>query len=64
MVKLELRYEFQKKVFDQYNRYIQELPNPLDWIEAKMTDVAKVEPYWNPVAKLRCFKGELITNFG
>ena len=57
MANLEFRHELQKEAFDQYNCHIQELENRLDRIEAKIVTVAGEEPYREPVAKLRCFKG-------
>lgn len=57
MTKLEFHHELQKETFDQYYSHIQELENRLERIEAKIVTVAEEEPYREPVARLRCFKG-------
>lgn len=57
MAKLEFPHELQKETFTQYYSHIQELENRLERIDAKIITVAEAEPYREPVARLRCFKG-------
>jgi transposase len=57
MAKLQFRHELQKETFTQYYCHIQELENRLERIDAKIIAVAEAEPYREPVARLRCFKG-------
>lgn len=57
MAKCEFHSELQKETFLQYQSNLAELESRVERIDATIVEVAMAQPYCEPVARLRCFKG-------